>query len=248
MAYGIVHGNSRHMTDTVEVVHTVLVSDVFLTTKNIDNWGMNFFQFFLGRHGHTANGPTCILHLEKAAVANHQQRDTRIGTVEQRLQSAARHTCHTEVLHIYLLIIGRLRVCILRINPVDALNLLLRLRHGTTVGLLIHGDKARSQYQIAMRGNLIQEFVVLPRRVCTGAVTPYQYGQRIRGIERRKVLRHKYGVLWQVFHFGHHGLIRTCATFFDDTRFQRGLCCGMHRANTIQHGDECENNATVFHF
>ena len=87
---------------------------------------MYLLQFLLRRHGHSAHSLVSVLLVEEAAVADHQCCDTLVGAVEQGLQSAARHTCHADVLRVHLLVEGRLLVRILGDNPVDALYLLLR--------------------------------------------------------------------------------------------------------------------------
>ena len=42
MTNGIVDGDGRNMLDAMEIVHTVLVGNVFLTAENVDDRRMKF--------------------------------------------------------------------------------------------------------------------------------------------------------------------------------------------------------------
>ena len=70
-----------------------------------------------------------------------------------------------------------------------------------------------------MAGNLIQELIMLPRRVGAGTVTPYQNGQFLVLAKDREILRHQDGVLLQTGIFLHDGLVRTRTTFLNNARF-----------------------------
>ena len=182
------------MLNTLEVVHTIAISDILRTTEHIHNRCMDLLQLFLRRHRHAANSLIGILLVEESAIADHEGRNTWVGTVEQGLQTATRHAGYTDMLGVNLLIIRRFRIAVLGDNPINALNLLLCTRHRTSIGLLIHRDDTRSQHDEAVRSNLVQEIHVFPRRVRAGTITPYQNGQRILGIERLQVLRHENGM------------------------------------------------------
>ncbi len=162
MTYGEVDSESRHMADAMEIVHTIAIGNVRLTTEQIHNRCMDLVQFLFRGHGHAANSLMGILTVEETAVADHQQTDTGIGTVEERLKTATRHTGHTDVLRVDLVIIGRVLVGILGNNPVDGLYLLLCSRHRTTVAFIVHRDKAGGQDDKPVTGNLVQELIVLP--------------------------------------------------------------------------------------
>ena len=125
VTYGIVDGIGGHMGDAPEVVHTVLVGDILLATEDVDDGRVDLLELVLRRHRHTTDGLSGILHLEEAAVADHQRRDTWVCAVEECLQTAARHTCHADLLRVDLLIERRLRIGVLLLCPVDALYLLL---------------------------------------------------------------------------------------------------------------------------
>ena len=94
-----------HVLNAVEVVHAVLVGDVFLAAEDVDDGRVNLLQLVLLRHGHVGHGTAGVLLLEESAVANHQRGDTFVGTVEECLQTAARHAREADFLHIYLIII-----------------------------------------------------------------------------------------------------------------------------------------------
>ena len=113
------------MVYTVEIIHTVFVGDIGLTAKDIDNGRVDLLQFRLRRHGHSTHSTTGILAVEESAVAHHQSLDARVGTVIECLQTAARHTCGSDVLHVDLLVIWRTRISILRNHPVNRFYLLL---------------------------------------------------------------------------------------------------------------------------
>ena len=217
MPYGEVDSEGRHMADAMEIVHTIAIGDVRLTTEQIHNRRVDLIQFLLRGHGHTTNSLIGILLVEKSAVTDHQQADTGIGAVEERLQTSTRHTSHTDILRIDLVIIRRVLVGILGNDPIDGLYLLLRSRHRTTIGFLFHGNKAGSQDDKSVAGNLVQELVVLPGRVGAGTVTPYQHGQFLVFAKDGEILRYQDGVLLQTGIFLHDGLVRTGTTIFYDT-------------------------------
>ena len=241
VAHGVVDGAGRHVADAMEVVHAVLVGNVFLSPQDVDDGRVNLLQFLFRRHGHSAHGLVGILPVEESAVADHERLDAGIGAVEERLQATAGHAGEADVPDVNLLIQGRLRVGILRIGPVDALYLLLRPRHGAAIGFVVHRNDARCQNQIAVGGNLVEEFVVFPRRIGAGAVAPYQHGQPVAGIEGREVLRLEHGVLGQRRCLCHHDLVRACAAILNDTRL--GLRCRHERQ--AQHANE---QCSLLHF
>ena len=176
---------------------------------------MDVLQLILLRHWHAAHSLGSVLLVEESAVADHHRRDALVGTVEQGLQAAARHACGADVLRVDLLIVGRGGVGVLAECPVDALNLLSRGRHRAVGGLLFHGDVARGEDEVAVRGNLVEELEVFPGRVGAGAVAPYEDGQRVLGIELREILRGEDGVGGQRGLFLHHGLERAGAAVLD---------------------------------
>ena len=79
----------RNVFDQVEVVHAIFVGNILLTTQNVDDGRVNILQFRFVRHRHVANGLSAIAVLEESAVTDHQSLDARVGTVVQRLQTAA---------------------------------------------------------------------------------------------------------------------------------------------------------------
>ena len=125
MAYGEIGSKGGYVLDAMEIVHPILVSDVFLASEDIDDGAMQIVELLLLGHGHTAYSLVGILLFEESAVANHDGFDARVGTVEEGLQSATRHTGHADVADIEFLVIGRLRIGILSNGPVEAFNLLL---------------------------------------------------------------------------------------------------------------------------
>ena len=144
---------------------------------------MDIVQLLFLRHRHTSYSLTSILLVEKTTIANHQQLDARISTIEECLQTTTRHTCYADILYVKLLIIGRFGVCILSNSPINALNLLLRTRHRTFIPLVNHRDITSCEYDETVRGNLIEEVHVLPRRVGTSTIAPNQDGQGILSIK-----------------------------------------------------------------
>ena len=155
--------------------------------------------------------------VEQSTVANHQQGDAWVCTVEQGLKTTARHACHTDVFRVYLVVIGRLLVGILGYHPVDGLYLLLTLRHRTTIPLVGHGDEPRSHNNIAMRGYLVEEFDVLEGRIVAGSVAPYQDGQTMTGTKWRQVLGNDDGMGLKRRLFFHDGFVLAQAAFFNNT-------------------------------
>ena len=123
---------------------------------------MDFVQFLLRGHGHTSHGLTCVLLVEESAITDHERLDALVCTVEECLQSTARHTGYTDVLHVDLLVVGRCGVGILFDDPVDTLYLLLRARHRPSVIFVLHGDDSRCEDDISLRCNLVEEVHVLP--------------------------------------------------------------------------------------
>ena len=93
-----------HMSDTTEIIHAVFVGDIRLAAKDIYDRRMDLAELILRRHRHVGNCAACVLLIKQSAVADHQSGDSGVGTVEESLQSSARHTCHAEILYIYLLI------------------------------------------------------------------------------------------------------------------------------------------------
>ena len=232
MTHGIVDGTGRHVVDTVEVVHTVLVGDILLATQQIHDRGVDLPQLLLRGHGHTTHGLTGVLLVEETAVADHQQFDTGVGAVEERLQATTRHTCHADAVHVDLLEEGRLGVSVLCEGPVDALDLLFGARHRTLVPLVVHRDESRGQHEVAVRGNLVEEVHVLPGGVRATTITPHQDGQQRATTELRQVLRCEHGVLGQSRHFGHHHLIGARTAVFNDSRLGSLLSTHEHPHST----------------
>ena len=105
VTHGIIRCTGRHVVNPMEVVHAVLVGDVLLAAKDVDDWRVNLLQLRLLGHRHSTFCLSSVAVLEEAAVANHQRLDARVGTVIKCLQPAARHSCCANVLHIYLIII-----------------------------------------------------------------------------------------------------------------------------------------------
>ena len=70
MTNRIVDSNSRHMVDTMKIVHTIGISDVTLATKHIEDWRMNAKQLVFAWHWHVRHGERGID--EESAVAYHQ--------------------------------------------------------------------------------------------------------------------------------------------------------------------------------
>ena len=66
---------------------------------------MDLLQLLLRGHGHATYGLASVLLVEESAVADHQRLDTGIGTVEEGLQTTARHAGDTDVLHIDFIIV-----------------------------------------------------------------------------------------------------------------------------------------------
>ena len=91
MTNGQVDGDGWHMTDALEVVHSVVIGNVCLATKDIDDGAVDLLQFgfwHTGHSWHTALTATTILRLlEQSAVADHNRGDTRIEAVEEGLQA-----------------------------------------------------------------------------------------------------------------------------------------------------------------
>ena len=85
---------------------------------------MQLLQLGLWRHRHATHSLTGIRLFEESAVAYHDSLDTLVGTIEECLQTATRHSCYADVLHVQFLIVRRVRVGILCKSPVNALNLL----------------------------------------------------------------------------------------------------------------------------
>ena len=106
MTYGVVGHAGRHMVDETEVVHTVLVGNILLATQDIDNRGVDVLELRLLGHGHAAHCLMGVGGLEESAVANHHRRDTFVGTVEERLQTSARHAGSTDVVQVNLTLYG----------------------------------------------------------------------------------------------------------------------------------------------
>ena len=234
MPYGEVDGTGRHVVNAVEVIHAVLVGNIFLTTQQIHNGSVNLLQFLLRRHRHTAYSLMGVLLIEETTIADHQSLDALISTVKECLQSTARHTCHADILQVDLLIVGRLRVSILSESPVDALDLLLCTAHRPPVILVHHRDDTRSKHEESVRGNLVQKVHVLPGRVGASTITPHQHRKRLLSTEGREVLRRKHGVLSQSGHFGHYHLIGTCTPVFNDSRLRR-LLSTHHHSRSAKH-------------
>ena len=132
MTYGQVHGNGGYMLNALEVVHTVGIGDIGLTTQDVDNRTVNLRQLLLGHAGHTGHttgiGATFVALglLEQSAVADHDRGNALVKTVKECLQTAARHSRDTDVLGVDLLIERTLLVGILLKGPVHRLHLLLR--------------------------------------------------------------------------------------------------------------------------
>ena len=123
--YWEVDGTAGNMLDALEVVHTIAVGDILRTTEHIHDRCVDFVEFLLLRHRHTTDSLTGILLVEKSAIANHEGLDAWVSTVEERLQTTARHTCDTDSLGVNLLIVGRIGVVVLGNHPVDTLYLLV---------------------------------------------------------------------------------------------------------------------------
>ena len=104
MTYRQIGSIGRDMSDTAEIIHTVFVGDVRLATKDIYDRCMDLAKLIFRRHRHVGHGAACVLLIEQSAVTYHQSGDSGVGTVEECLQSSARHTSNTEILYIYLLI------------------------------------------------------------------------------------------------------------------------------------------------
>ena len=132
MTYGQVHCDGRHMLNTLEVVHTVGIGDIALTTKDVDNRTVDLSQLLLGNAGHTRHttgiGATLVALglLKQSAVADHDRGNALVEAVEECLQTAARHTRDTDVLGVDLLIERTVLIGILLEGPVHRLHLLLR--------------------------------------------------------------------------------------------------------------------------
>ena len=105
MTNGEIGSAARHMTNLLEVVHTILVGNILLATQDIDDAGVDILQFRLVGHRHTTDSLIAVAVLEETAVADHQRLDTWVGTVVERLQTTARHASHTDILHVNLVII-----------------------------------------------------------------------------------------------------------------------------------------------
>ena len=103
---GEVDGTAGNMLDALEVVHTVAIGDILLTTEHIHDRRVDVVEFLLFRHRHATDSLTGILFVEKSAIANHKRLDTWVSTVEERLQATARHTSNTDSLGVNLLIVG----------------------------------------------------------------------------------------------------------------------------------------------
>jgi len=73
---------------------------------------------------------------------------------------------------------------------------------------------AGGDYEEAVGSNLVEELIMLKRRIDTCPVAPYEDRKRILLIERREVRRDENGVGLQARILEHKGLVRACAAFF----------------------------------
>ena len=105
MTYREIGSAARHMSNLLEVVHTILIGNILLATQDIDNAGVDILQLRLVGHRHTTNSLIAVAVLEETTITNHKRLDARVGTVVERLQTTARHASHTDILHVNLVII-----------------------------------------------------------------------------------------------------------------------------------------------
>ena len=60
------------MINAVEVVHTIAIGNIGLTTQQIHDRRVDLLQLLLWRHGHATHSLMGILLIEESAVADHQ--------------------------------------------------------------------------------------------------------------------------------------------------------------------------------
>ena len=123
MSDRVVGCDGKHMVYALEVVHAVVVCDVFRSSEHIENRSMNALEALFVRHRHTWNCSGTVY--EESDVANHAGLKSLVGCVAQCLETSAGHSGSGYVLCVKLIEVWTCRVSIDFFGPVDTFNLLL---------------------------------------------------------------------------------------------------------------------------